>query len=108
MSKKKKRIKRKSKAKKLDQIITGVFIYWIAFITVMIVIFCVKDSVPDTLVQYGLGGGAVELLISGFIEVIKTKIYAKLQVAPAQPEQTDITGDDQIEAILENDRGGRG
>ena len=86
MSKKKKRIKRKSKAKKLDQIITGVFIYWIAFITVMIVIFCVKDSVPDTLVQYGLGGGAVELLISGLIEIFGKKYGVSAttdQIAPS-------------------------
>lgn len=86
MSPKKKRIKRKSKAKKLDQIITGVFSYWIAFITVMIVIFCVKDSVPDTLVQYGLGGGAVELLISGLIEIFRKKYGVSAttdQIAPS-------------------------
>lgn len=94
--------------KTLNSIVKGVFAYWIIFIMLSWITYWIMGSIPDTLIQYGLGGGAIELLISGFIEVIKTKIYAKLQIAPAQPEQTDITGDDQIEAILENDRGGQG
>ena len=94
--------------KTLNSIVKGVFAYWIIFIMLSWITYWIMGSIPDTLIQYGLGGGAIELLISGFIEVIKTKIYAKLQIAPAQPEQTDITGDDQIEAILENNRGGQG
>lgn len=94
--------------KTLNSIVKGVFAYWIIFIMLSWITYWIMGSIPDTLIQYGLGGGAIELLISGFIEVIKTKIYAKPQIAPAQPEQTDITGDDQIEAILENDRGGQG
>ena len=94
--------------KTLNSIVKGVFAYWIIFIMLSWITYWIMGSIPDTLIQNGLGGGAIELLISGFIEVIKTKIYAKLQIAPAQPEQTDITGDDQIEAILENDRGGQG
>ena len=94
--------------KTLNSIVKGVFAYWIVFVALSWITYWIKGSVPDTLIQYGLGGGAIELLISGFIEIIKTKIYAKLQIAPAQPEQIDITGDDQIEAILENNRGGRG
>lgn len=94
--------------KTLNSIVKGVFAYWIVFVALSWITYWIKGSVPDTLIQYGLGGGAIELLISGFIEIIKTKIYAKLQIAPAQPEQIDITGDDQIEAILENNRGGQG
>ena len=94
--------------KTLNSIVKGVFAYWIVFVALSWITYWIKGSVPDTLIQYGLGGGAIELLISGFIEIIKTKIYAKLQIAPAQPEQTDISGDDLIETILEDDKGGQG
>lgn len=94
--------------KTLNSIVKGVFAYWIVFVALSWITYWIKGSVPDTLIQYGLGGGAIELLISGFIEIIKTKIYAKLQIAPAQPEQTDISGDDPIETILEDDKGGQG
>ncbi|MBQ1570175.1 MAG: hypothetical protein IIZ78_03540, partial [Clostridiales bacterium] len=56
------RCKVKKKPKKIDRIVRGVLIYWVVFVTVAWVTFWVKDSVPDTLIQYGLGGGAVELL----------------------------------------------
>ena len=36
--------------------------------------FWVKDAVPDTLIQYGLGGGAVELLVTGAIEIFRDKL----------------------------------
>ena len=63
----------KPKKKKLDRIVKGVLIYWIVFVSVAWITFWVKDSVPDTLVQYGLGGGAVELLITGAIEIMRDK-----------------------------------
>ena len=63
----------KPKAKKLDKIVKGVLIYWIVFVAIAWVTFWVKDSVPDTLIQYGLGGGAVELLITGAIEIMRDK-----------------------------------
>lgn len=59
------------KAKKIDKIVKGVCIYWILFVITAWVTFWIKDSVPDTLIQYGLGGGAVELLISGAIEIFR-------------------------------------
>ena len=34
----------------------------------------VKGAVPDTLIQYGLGGGAVELLITGLIEIFRDRM----------------------------------
>jgi hypothetical protein len=43
------------------------------FIITAWVTYWVKDSVPDTLIQYGLGGGAVELLITGIIEITRDK-----------------------------------
>lgn len=63
--------------KKLDKIVRGVCIYWLAFVCVAWVTYWVKDGVPDTLVQYGLGGGAVELFISGAIEIARDLIPRK-------------------------------
>lgn len=67
------KIQRK-KPKKIDLIVKGVLIYWIVFVAVAWITFWIKDSVPDTLVQYGLGGGAVELLITGAIEIFRDKL----------------------------------
>ena len=64
----------KPKPKKIDRIVKGVLLYWIVFVSVAWVTFWVKDSVPDTLIQYGLGGGAVELLVTGAIEIFRDKL----------------------------------
>jgi hypothetical protein len=64
----------KPKAKKIDRIVRGVLVYWIVFVSVAWITFYIKDSVPDTLIQYGLGGGAVELLITGAIEIFRDKL----------------------------------
>lgn len=61
----------KKKPKKIDRIVRGVCIYWIVFVSVAWITYWIKDSVPDTLIQYGLGGGAVELFISGAIEIFR-------------------------------------
>lgn len=63
-----------SKKKKIDKIVKGVCIYWIVFVSVAWITFWFKGSVPDTLVQFGLGGGAVELLITGVIEITRDKM----------------------------------
>lgn len=65
---------KKPKKKKIDMIVRGVLIYWIVFVSLAWVTFWIKDSVPDTLIQYGLGGGAVELLITGAIEIFRDKL----------------------------------
>lgn len=65
----------KKKSKKLDTIVRGVLIYWIVFVCVAWMTYWVKDSVPDSLIQYGLGGGAVELLITGAIEIARDKFH---------------------------------
>ena len=62
---------RNKKPKKIDKIVKGVCIYWIVFVSIAWITFWIKDSVPDTLIQYGLGGGAVELLITGIIEIFR-------------------------------------
>ncbi len=62
------------KRKKMDLIVRGVLIYWVVFVLIGWITFWIKDSVPDTLIQYGLGGGAVELLVSGAIEIFRDKL----------------------------------
>lgn len=47
----------------------GVFTF--IFIVVMIVTFWVKDSVPDTLIQYTLGAGGIECLLLAGIKISK-------------------------------------
>ena len=49
--------------------VMGAFL--LAFIIAMTVIFCVKDAVPDTLIQYTLGAGGVEALLLAGIKVSK-------------------------------------
>lgn len=66
--------KSRTTKKKMDWIVKGVLIYWVVFVIVAWVTFWIKDSVPDTLIQYGLGGGAVELLITGLIEIARDKL----------------------------------
>lgn len=67
------RCRRPKQQKKIDKIVKGVLIYWVLFIITAWVTYWVKDSVPDTLIQYGLGGGAVELLITGVLEIARDK-----------------------------------
>ena len=45
--------------------------FLLAFIIAMAVIFCVKEAVPDTLIQYTLGAGGVEALLLAGIKVSK-------------------------------------
>ena len=68
------KMKQLTKPKKIDKIVRGVLIYWVVFVTVAWVTFWIKDSVPDTLIQYGLGGGAVELFVTGVIEIFRDKL----------------------------------
>ncbi len=52
-------------------VILGVFL--LAFIVTMIVIFCVKGSVPDTLIQCTMGTGSIEAFALAWIKVRKIK-----------------------------------
>lgn len=67
-------VRKRPAKKKLDRFVKAVFIYWIVFVIVAWVTYWVKDSVPDTLIQFGLGGGAVELLVTGVIEIMRDKL----------------------------------
>ena len=65
---------KRRRRKKLDTslkviIVMGVFAA--LFITTMIVTFWVKDSVPDTLIQYTLGEGGVEAFLLAGIKISK-------------------------------------
>lgn len=62
---------RNKKPKKIDKIVRGVCIYWVVFVSIAWITYWVKGGVPDTLIQYGLGGGAVELVITGAIEIFR-------------------------------------
>ena len=64
----------KKPGKKLDRIVKAVLFYWVIFVAIAWITFWIKDSVPDTLIQYGLGGGAVELLVTGAIEIMRDKL----------------------------------
>lgn len=70
----KRRLTKENKLKKIDIIVRGVCIYWVVFVAVAWVTYWFKDSVPDTLVQFGLGGGAIELLITGVLEIARDKL----------------------------------
>ena len=57
----------------IDKILIGCAIFLIAFTITMIIIFCVFQSVPDSLIEavYGLIGG--EAIVTFFIWWIKKK-----------------------------------
>lgn len=66
--------KQPKKVKKLDIIVRGVCIYWITFVSLAWITYWVKDSVPDTLIQFGLGGSVLELVLTALIEITKAKL----------------------------------
>ena len=63
--------------------VMGLFL--LVFITAMTAIFCVKGSVPDTLIQYTLGAGGAEALLLAGIKIAKVKAGDK----PGEREDTD-------------------
>lgn len=54
-----------------NKVLAVLGLFLLAFIVTMIVIFCVKGAVPDTLIQYTLGAGGVEALVLAGIKVSK-------------------------------------
>lgn len=59
--------------KTTDIILVALGVFLALFIVTMIVIFCVKDSVPDTLIQMVLGAGGLEAWLLERIKVNKIK-----------------------------------
>ena len=72
------RMSKKLKTSNMVLLALGIFI--MAFIITMIVIFCVKDSVPDTLIQYTLGAGGVECLVLAAIKISKVVVGEKINL----------------------------
>lgn len=68
---------KKPKPKKIDKIVKGVCIYWISFVAIAWITFWVKDSVPDSLIQFGLGGSVLELVMTALIEISRDKYNKK-------------------------------
>ena len=66
-------MKGNSKIDKIDRFVIAVMVYWLLFVITMTIIFCIKNMVPDTLIQYGLGGGAIELVCTALIEIMKER-----------------------------------
>ena len=63
---------KKSKKRKTSNIVLLVLgLFVMAFIVSMEVIFCVTGSVPDTLIQYTLGAGGLEVLVMAGIKISK-------------------------------------
>ena len=67
------------KTSNLVLLVLGLFL--VAFIAAMIVIFCVKGAVPDTLIQYTLGAGGVEALLLAGIKI--SKVVTEKPPAPS-------------------------
>lgn len=65
--------RRRKKGKTSDVILLVMGLFAAAFIVAMTVIFCVKGSVPDTLIQYTLGAGGVEALLLAGIKISKVR-----------------------------------
>ena len=64
------RVKKKRTSKRV-LLCLGVF--YVVFISVMIWLFYIRGAVPDTLIQYTLGAGGVEVLAMALIEMSKVK-----------------------------------
>ena len=66
---------KKITTRNLVLIVLGIFIA--SFIIAMTIIFCVKGSVPDALIQYTLGAGGVEALALAGITISKAIVGEK-------------------------------
>lgn len=58
-------------------VLVSLGVFALAFIIAMIVVFCVKGSVPDTLIQYTLGAGGIEAAALSAIKITKVKCGSK-------------------------------
>ena len=76
--------KRSRRRKTSDVVLLALGLFAFGFIVAMTVIFCVKGSVPDTLIQYTLGAGGVEALLLAGIKSSKVRAGDK----PGESEDT--------------------
>ncbi len=61
----------KGRRKTSNLVLLALGLFAMGFIIAMTVIFCVKGTVPDTLIQYTLGAGGVEALLLAGIKISK-------------------------------------
>lgn len=78
--------KRRRRRKTSNVILLALGLFAFGFITAMSVIFCIKGAVPDTLIQYTLGGGGLEALLLAGIKISKVR-------AGEQPGEREDTYD---------------
>ena len=65
--------KRISNKKKIDRIVIGVCSYFIIFVIIAWITYWIKGDLPESLIQYGLGGGTLELVLSAAIEIFSNR-----------------------------------
>lgn len=65
--------RRRRRRKTSNKVLLAMGLFAGVFIIAMTVIFCVKGSVPDTLIQYTLGAGGVEALLLAGIKISKVR-----------------------------------
>lgn len=65
--------KQRQKPRKIDKIFLGIAIYFVIFVAVAWITYWIKGDVPEPLIQYGLGGGSVELVLTAAIEIFSNK-----------------------------------
>jgi len=59
--------------KTLDKVLIILGIFVAIFIVANLVIFCIFQSVPDTLISCTLGAGGVEVIMTALIQIRKKK-----------------------------------
>lgn len=77
-----------------NRVLLALAVFLLVFITAMIVIFCVKGAVPDTLIQYTLGAGGAEALVLAAIKVSKVVAGIRAGESEEQHERTDSETDE--------------
>lgn len=78
------------KRKTSNQVLLILGLFVLAFIVSMEIIFCVKGAVPDTLIQYTLGAGGVEVLVLAAIKI--SKVVSGEKETTNRDEREDING----------------
>lgn len=64
-------MKQEHKAKTSNIVLAALGVFLLLFIVTMVIVFCVKGSVPDTLIQCVLGGGLGEAVAMAAIKISK-------------------------------------
>ena len=73
MSKQRKFCESSNKLKTLDLVLIIIGAFLGLFIITMVVLFCIYQQIPDTLVTCVLGSSSLELFFSAWITVVKKK-----------------------------------